>query len=608
MSTDSSKNQTDFNIFNVVPKVIGQLPKKLPGLIMGGIPALLQSDTDKASIGKILEENALKYGSRPALYFEDNTWTHDEFNAEVNRYAHFLIHHGVKKGQVVIVFLENRPEVLFIVGALAKLGAIASLINSHQKSQTLIHSINQKNDGFFFIGEELLDEFEDIADGIVSPQRQVFLGVLDKGKESFPDRYAVIDETISKFPKTNIHGVDKMTSGTQFAYIFTSGTTGMPKASIQKHRKWLQCMYWFGQVNLNITKQDVIYVSIPFYHANALLIAWSSAASGGAAMAVRRKFSVSEFWKDCIKYQATAFIYIGDILRYLYNAPASELDQKHQVTKIIGNGLRPDIWQAFKERFHIQEVYEFYASSEGNMTFTNTFNLDNTVGWCATSFEIVEYDKELGMPILDSNGHMKKVGIGESGLMIFEISDRYPFPGYVRKEDSSKKIFHHVFKTGDTWFNTGDIMRRLGLMHAQFVDREGDTFRWKGENVSTAEVEQVLNSFPEIRASSVYGVDIPHADGKAGMAAIQLKDGVRELNWKAFELYVDKELPSYAIPVFIRLVHEFEYTSTFKVVKKSLKEEGFQQVKESVWVRKDKRSNYRLLTKEYLDEINAKGL
>ncbi|HUH74075.1 MAG TPA: long-chain-acyl-CoA synthetase [Chitinophagales bacterium] len=605
-ATTSSKN-FKLKLLEFIPQFVQKLPEKLPHLIMSGIPALLSSDKDEASIGKVLEENAIKFSNKNALLFEDRKWTHRELNEISNQYAHLFHHVGVKKGQVVIVFLENRPEVIFIVAALAKLGAIASLINSNQKSNVLKHSINQKNDGFFIVGAELSETFNEIRGEIVSPGFQVFLGVEDQSIALPKDDFLSVNEILNKFPITNFPDVQTMTSGTPFAFVFTSGTTGLPKAAIQTHRKWLSCMSWFGKINLNLNSDDVIYVSIPFYHSNALLIAWSSAAASGAAMAVRRKFSVNEFWKDCIHFRATAFIYIGDICRYLYNAAPSDLDQKHSIKKIVGNGLRPDIWQEFKERFNLQEIYEFYASSEGNMTFTNTFNLNNTVGWCVSKFEIIKYDRENGEPIYDKNGFLQKVKWGEIGLMIFEISDRFPFPGYVNEEDNSKKVFKNAFSKGDMWYNTGDIMRNIGFLHTQFVDREGDTFRWKGENVSTAEVEEVLNAFPSIDSSCVYGVEIPFSDGKAGMAAIQLRKNA-ELNWQEFEDYLNRELPSYAIPIFIRFENEFQYTSTYKVIKSQLKNEGFEKSSTPVWVKLKKNTSYQELDNRLLETIREVGI
>ncbi|MCB0507976.1 MAG: long-chain-acyl-CoA synthetase [Bacteroidetes bacterium] len=607
MSISSSGKKYRLSITDIVPQFIKKLPEKIPGLLFGGIPALLIKDKDRQSIGRILEYNAIRHKNKPAIFFEDKTWTHAEFNEITNQYAHFLYKQGVRENDIVIVYLENRPEVLFSVAALAKLGAVASLINSNQRSNVLLHSINQKNDGFFIVGEELLNAFEEVKSAIQSPSKQHFFILKDHSNKSIPEGYEDMSSAVQRFSKLNVIGANQVKAGTPFAYIFTSGTTGMPKASIQTHRKWISCMYWFGMVNLNLNSKDVIYVSIPFYHSNALLIAWSSSAASGAALAVRRKFSVSEFWKDAIKYKATAFIYIGDICRYLFNAPPSKLDKAHTIKKIIGNGLRPDIWKQFKDRFNISDVYEFYASSEGNMTFTNTLNLDNTVGWCATKFEIIEYDREKAEPILDRKGFFKKVKWGNEGLMIFEISEQYPFPGYISKEENEQKVFRNVFKNGDMWYNTGDIMRNIGFLHTQFVDREGDTFRWKGENVATAEVEEVINKFPDVETCTVYGVQIPNTDGKAGMAAIQLKPKTK-LNWQQFESYLLTELPHYAVPIFIRFVDKFEYTSTCKIIKKELKQESFEIENTPIWVKRNKHEHYTLLSDKIRQEIRQKGV
>lgn len=607
MSNSSSDKKNTIQLREFIPQLFQRLPKKIPGLIFGGIPALLLKDSDKQSIGRVLEYNAIRHKNKNAILFEDKKWTHQELNETVNQYAHLFIEQGIRKGHVAIVFLENRPEVLFIVAALAKIGAVASLINSNQRSIVLTHSINQKNDGFFIVGEELITAFEEVKNELQSPGKKIYLGIKDKGKQKLPSYFLDVASQLQNYSTHNISGVRNITAGTPFAFIFTSGTTGMPKASIQTQRKWLSCMHWFGTLNLSLNSKDVIYVSIPFYHSNALLIAWSSSAASGAALAIRRKFSASEFWKDAVKFNASAFIYIGDICRYLYNSPPSKYDQLHRVRKIIGNGLRPDIWKEFKERFHIDEVYEFYASSEGNMTFTNTLNIDNTVGWCATQYEIVEYDRERGEPIYDKKGFLKKVKWGEVGLMVFEISEQYPFPGYINKEESEKKLFRNAFKKGDVWFNTGDIMRNIGFLHSQFVDREGDTFRWKGENVATAEVEEIINKYDAIEQCTVYGVSIPHTDGKAGMAALLLKPDTH-FDWLDFEQYLQKELPSYAMPVFIRMVDAFEFTSTFKVVKKELKKESFENTTTTVWVKRNKHEPYQMLSEKILNEIQSKGL
>ena len=364
-------------------------------------------------------------------------------------------------------------------------------------------------------------------------------------------------------------------SGQQFAHIFTSGTTGFPKAAIQTHRKWMQLYYWFGKVNLNLSEEDVIYVPIPFYHSNALMVAWASSAASGAAMAVRRKFSTSNFWTDIEKFKASSFIYIGELCRYLINQPQSAIDKRNGVKKIIGNGLRPEIWIPFKERFEIKKVVEFYASADGNIAFTNTFNFDCTVGWSPAKYALIKYDVEEERPYINNLGHYIRAGIGETGLLLSNINSKTPLLGYVRSNENKNKIMRNVFRSNDSWFNTGDLMKPLGYRHLQFVDRIGDTFRWKGENVSTTEVEQIVNNYQDIIMSAVYGVKIPHTDGRAGMVALQTAMNWSKIEIQGFYNYLKKELPQYAIPIFIRFCTQFEITPTQKIKKYNLKSESF---------------------------------
>jgi len=591
-------------LLDILPGMVSKLPR-IPALIRDGIATLLLRDNDRVSVGKVLEENASKYGDRPAIFFEDMVWSHAGFNRLVNRYARYFISLGIQPGQIVVTFLDNRPETLFITAALAKIGAIASLVNSNQRSKVLLHSINIRHDGFFAIGEELVEAFEEVRQGINGGEVLVLLGVSDKDTYTFPKGYLDVKKEIASFSENNIPGVKELRAKSAFAYIFTSGTTGMPKASVQTNRKWIMCLNWFGRINLALKSDDVIYISIPFFHANALLVAWSCAAASGAAMAIRRKFSVTDFWEDIRRYNASSFIYIGEICRYLMNNPPSSKDKQHRVSKIIGNGMRPDIWKGFKDRFNIQEVVEFYASSDGNLSFANTLNIEGSVGWCVSSYAIVEFDTEQEEPIRTPTGYLKKVNTGATGLMISEITVTFPFPGYVEKGENEKKLFRDVFRKGDTWFNTGDLMRDIGFQHAQFVDRIGDTFRWKGENVATAEVEEIINLYPDVLSSAVYGVAIPGTEGKAGMATIVPGCNYDAFDMIAFSAYLREELPSFAIPVFLRFCPGFEMTDTHKIKKTVLKKEGFSMVspEEKIFILLPGEETYRELNNATLKNL-----
>lgn len=277
------------------------------------------------------------------------------------------------------------------------------------------------------------------------------------------------------------------------------------------------------------------------------------------------------------KFDASAIGYVGELCRYLIDAPVSELERGHRVTKMIGNGMRPNIWEQFKTRFGIKEILELYASSEGNVGFTNLFNFDNTVGFSPTPYAIVEFDKENNIPVKDANGWCKKVNTGETGLLIGKITARSPFDGYTDPEKNKAVIMHDVFKHGDAYFNTGDLMRNMGFRHAQFIDRLGDTFRWKGENVSTTEVENAVSDYAKIAEAVVYGVEIPNTNGRAGMAAITLLPNMQltEADLTQMATEFKKCLPAYAVPLFLRVQLQLQTTGTFKYQKNSLKEQAF---------------------------------
>ena len=352
-----------------------------------------------------------------------------------------------------------------------------------------------------------------------------------------------------------------------------------------------------------------MYVTLPLYHATGIVVCWCGVIAGGATLALRRKYSTSAFWKDVQKFDVSAIGYVGELCRYLMDAPVSELEHGHRVKKMIGNGMRPNIWDKFKQRFGVEEILELYASSEGNVGFSNVFNFDNTVGFSPTPYAIVEFDKESNAPVKDAKGWCKKVKKGEVGLLIGKITRRSPFDGYTDPEKNQSVIMKDVFKSGDAFFNTGDLVRDIGFRHAQFVDRLGDTFRWKGENVSTTEVENAVSEYEKIAEAVVYGVEIPNTNGRAGMAAITLAAGTeltaQDLKQMATEF--KKCLPAYAVPVFLRVQVQVETTGTFKYQKNKLKEQAFDPNKndERLLVLLPNATEYCDLTVEIFNNIQA---
>ncbi|MCJ8169025.1 long-chain-acyl-CoA synthetase [Atopomonas sediminilitoris] len=561
-----------------LPSQLPRLPRLMRGLYYAGI-----RNRDKPlSLAWALERATRLHPDSTAVMDETRRLNYVQFNAWANRLAHAFKEDGVQHGDVVAVMLENRLELLAILAALAKLGAIGALINTTQRGKVLIHSLNLVKPSRFVVGEELQAAFAEVRDEVASTQASgvcYFVSDSDTLSDNNPaaSGWHNLGERAQVASPINLPDTANVRLKDACFYIYTSGTTGLPKASIMSHGKWIKCYGGFGHSGLALTPEDTLYLTLPCYHNNAVTVSWSSALAGGAAIAMRRKFSASSFWKDVAFYQATCFGYIGELCRYLLNQPECPEEKNNTLRSMIGNGLRPSIWQDFKQRFGVERVTEFYAASEGNIGFTNVFNFDNTVGYSPATFAIVRYDMDNDGPVRCPRGFLQKVADGEPGLLISEISKKWPFDGYTDPAKSEAVILRNVFKQGDAWFNTGDMMRAIGCKHAQFVDRLGDTFRWKGENVSTTEVESCLMAYPGIEHAIVYGAEIPNTNGRCGMAAIGVRADVTadESFFAGLLKHLQDNLPVYAIPLFIRQQTQMQTTGTFKYQKTDLKRAGF---------------------------------
>jgi citronellyl-CoA synthetase len=581
--------------------------EKNPMILKGATWMAEHTPDTKYSIGLRIEEHAMKYPDKLALLYEDERHTHKEFNELVNRYANYFLKIGLKRGDVAVVFVENRSEYMFIVIAMSKLGVVSSLINTNLRENPLIHSMRHTPGKLYLIGEELYHAFEDIKSRLelTDAQKERLFFLPDKGWMKTPEGYINLKEKIKDSDVNNPPTTSEILMKDPFVYIFTSGTTGLPKAAILKNSSILTAMTWWGEMVAEMKTDDILYITTPLFHSHGIKVAFAATLYNGSAMAISRKFSASKFWDEARKFNATCFNYVGEICRYLYNQPPKPDDADNPIVKIIGNGLRPDIWLDFKKRFNIQAIREFYGATEDFVpNFANIHNLDKTCGVCLTSYAIVKYDMEADEPFRNEKGRMKKVRIGEVGLCLGQITDPDNFYMYKDEKATEKKVFRDVFRKGDMYINTGDLLRDIGYGHVQFVDRLGDTFRWKGENVSTKEVESVINTFEQIDMSSVYGVLIPHTEGRAGMVSIHKRNS-EEFDFKGFLSFVQKYLPHYAVPKFIRFITEFSFTATHKIQKIKLKKEGYNinEINDPVFVLLPESSEYISLTKEIYEGV-----
>ena len=616
LAISANKNGDPMSNADVItlPKLLSRLPmvfSNLPGLIKGSKMGKFSDPNKPIGLGLAIQRATEMNPDGTAVVYQDTHLTYRQFNAWCNRVADYLSSIGLKKGDSIAVDIENRPELLATVVGAAKIGVCSALINTSQRGKVLVHSFNLVQPKAALIGAELTDAIDEVRDQLELADDRFYCWADQDTLEdsgSVPAGYHNIADAIRDCSSENPEQANRIFLKDPLFYIYTSGTTGLPKAVVFNHGRWEKAYGAFGFAAVRLKKDDRMYSTLPFYHATGMVISWASAIAAGAGLVLARRFSASRFWDDVRKYNCTAFAYVGELCRYLHEQPAKANDADNRVHVIVGNGLRPSIWKDFKARFGIDRVVELYASSEGNVAFTNVFNFDNTVGFSPIGYAIIKYDKEKDEPVLGADGHMIKVAKGEAGLLIGEITDKTPFDGYTDKDKTESSILRNVFSKGDAYFNTGDMMRDIGFKHAQFVDRLGDTFRWKGENVSTTEVEQILDGADDIIESVVYGVEIPNTNGRAGMAEVRLAKAHASFDFKTLCAHLKRELPPYAVPVFLRVTEAaVDTTGTFKHQKNKLKEEKYDLTKHNdpVYVLLPGEDCYQRLTPEIQQGIDG---
>ncbi|WP_349735971.1 long-chain-acyl-CoA synthetase [Pseudomonas jessenii] len=573
-----SRTSNDTITWSMMLRKLPSIAKAIPRVVRGMKAANVKDPTQACGLGWSFEQATLRNPDGPALLQGDVTLSYSEVNQWANRIAHHLIGQGIGKGDVVAVFIENRPELLVTILAVAKVGAISALLNTSQTRDTLVHSVNLVAPVAIIVGEELVPAYLAVRERVsIKAARTWFVADQDTSRQP-----GIAPEGLINLMTVSLDDAsDNPASSQQIFfddpcfYIYTSGTTGLPKAGVFKHGRWMRSSASFGMIALDMRPDDVVYCTLPLYHATGLCVCWGSAVSGASGFAIRRKFSASQFWNDARKYRATTIGYVGELCRYLVDQPPGSEDSRHDVKKMIGNGLRPGAWSEFKTRFAVNHICELYAASDGNIGFTNILNFDNTIGFSLMSWELVAYDHDSGAPIRQANGLMRKVAKGEQGLLLAKIDDKAPLDGYTDPQKTAKVVLQDVFEKGDRYFNTGDLLRNIGFGHAQFVDRLGDTYRWKGENVSTTEVENILLQHPLISEAVAYGVEIRNTNGRAGMAAITPAESLATLDFSELLAFAREQMPAYAVPLFLRVKVKMETTGTFKYQKTRLKDEAF---------------------------------
>ncbi len=578
-----------------------------------GLPLARMRPESTRTIADVIEEQAAARGRHPFVTFEGRSVSYADYNRAANRVAHWALAHGIGRGERVALLMQNRPEFLETWAGLAKVGATSALINIHLVGKALEHAIATADAKHLIVGSECLEALASL-DGAVPWQVWV---ASDPGTENVAPPQGARDLTadLAARPSANPAATARTgaRAGDDLFYIYTSGTTGLPKAARFSHLKFMST--GTAARLAGFSSSDVMYCALPLYHSAGGAMAVGCVLLSGATMALRRKFSAREFWSDVRTSRATSFQYIGEFCRYLLNQPADPRDGEHQLAFCIGNGLRPDIWEPFRDRFRIPRIVEFYGATEGNVAMLNLDNKVGSVGRIPSKLlmdaRLVRYDVERDEHLRDAAGRLVQCAAGEVGELVGALprregDNRGRFEGYTSKEATERKILRNAFEEGDSYFRTGDLLKQDAQGYYYFIDRIGDTFRWKGENVSTQEVAEAVSAYPGVEVANVYGVEVPGGDGRAGMAALVLTDP-SGFDARAFYAHVVSALPSYAVPVFLRLQLEAEVTGTFKLRKVELQREGWDPAKlaDPLFVRDDAARAYVPLDARLHSAVNA---
>jgi len=528
-------------------------------------------------LSTVVEEAAERFGDSPALLSDGETFTYRELVRRSNQYAHWALELGLVKGDVVGLLMPNRPEYFAIWLGLSSVGVVVALLNTNLTGASLAHCIKIAGPRHLIVQADLVDSLTTALADLPGSTAVWVRGIHEGG-------FQCIDDTICRMPCERPRENDRpsLTVEDRALYIYTSGTTGLPKAANVSHARVLQWSYWFAGM-MDAQPSDRMYNCLPMYHSiGGVLVPGATLVAGGSVV-IREKFSASKFWSDITSWDCTMFQYIGEFCRYLLHAAPSSNELNHRVRLACGNGLAPDVWDRFRERFGIPRILEFYAATEGGVSLFNAEGKPGAIGripgYLTHRFApaLVRHDVATGEPVRNEQGFCIRSSPNEPGEAIGRVvSDASSlggqYEGYTDDAASEKKILRDVFERGDMWVRTGDLMRKDEKGFFYFVDRIGDTFRWKGENVSTSEVSEAICAYPGVTHAIVYGVSIPGADGRAGMATIVAD---HELDLAALRKHLLIRLPSYARPLFLRFRNDIDVTGTFKYSRTELVREGF---------------------------------
>jgi fatty-acyl-CoA synthase len=526
----------------------------------------------------VIDELASRLGDASALESRDSRLSYRALSEQAHRYARWGLSQNLRAGEVVALLMPNKPEYVAIWLGLTRIGVAVALINTQLRAELLARAAQTVSPRCVIVDSTLVDAWEGARPHLGSP-----IPGWASGEASEHDMPALAQSVATLSGDALTAQESAFPTLTDRAlYIYTSGTTGLPKAAVVSHRRLMQWSHWFAGL-METGPTDRMYDCLPLYHSVGGIVAIGATLVGGGAVVLRERFSAREFWVDIVEERCTLFQYIGELCRYLCNSPAAAAEHNHHLRLCCGNGLRTEVWGPFQQRFHIPRILEYYAATEANFSLYNCEGRIGAVGRIPPFLRhrlpvaLIRIDADSGNPIRDPAGRCLRCAVGEAGEAIGQVMDAAGAPsgrfeGYADTAASAQKLLRDVFQPGDVWYRSGDLLRQDDDGFFYFVDRLGDTFRWKGENVSTSEVSAVIATIPGVTDAVVYGVTVPGAEGRAGMCALVANE---LFDLKAFRRHVVEQLPSYAKPLFLRLVRSLELTGTLRPTKQALITSGY---------------------------------
>jgi fatty-acyl-CoA synthase len=557
----------------------------------------------------VVEELAEQFGDAPALLSDGENLSFRALAERANRYARWARAQGLKKGDTVCLMMANRPEYMAVWLGITRAGGVVALLNTNLVGASLAHCIDLVDPKQIIVASEFIETLDRACPSLASR-----LTIWRHGADGSAG--SDIAAAVAHLPGGSLAADERVPVSIEdrALYVYTSGTTGLPKAAKISHYRLMMWTHWFAGL-METQPGDRMYNCLPMYHSVGGAVATGAVLVNGGGVVVREKFSASRFWEDIVRFDCTLFQYVGELCRYLLLAPPHPRETGHRLRMCCGNGMRGDIWEAFRERFAIPQILEFYAATEANVSLFNVEGKPGAIGRIPpfiahrSTLALVKFDVERNAPVRDNSGFCVCCAVNETGEAIGRISSDAGarFDGYTDDAATEKKVLRDVFERGDAWFRTGDLMRRDEANFYYFVDRIGDTFRWKGENVATSEVAAAITAFPGVVDVNVYGVAVPGADGRAGMAEIVCRGPIDLVE---FRDHLAQHLPRYAHPVLLRLRKEIDLTPTFKPLKGTIGPDAYDPsaFPDGLYLNDPERRAYVELDQTLYERIRAGGM